>query len=235
MEQLDNSESNHKARKARRLDPLVIAFEAAQPIKPPASRVVSDYVHHGTLTLFAALDVATGSVFTECQPRHRHQEFLAFLRRLDDCIPSELDVHLIVDNYANHNHPKVRTWLAQRPRYQVHYTPTYSSWLNRAERWFALITQRVIRRGSFRSVKELVEKIDTFIQQYNRSHQPFVWTATADSMLCKIAPLCSRTRGLGGASGTLSVRAAGISGTAHQQNRRRSTKIVSREKEQKKG
>src|ERR1700710_849245 len=134
---------------------------------------------------FAALDIATGAVFTECKPRHRHQEFLAFLRSLDECIPAELDVHLIVDNHGTHKHSKVRTWLAQRPRYQIHYTPTYSSWLNQVERWFALITQRAIRRGSFRSVKDLVEKIDAFVQLYNRSHRPFVWTATADSILGK--------------------------------------------------
>jgi len=175
------------------------ALNRTQPVLPMGlgyvEGVTHDYVRHGTTTLFAALDVATGAVFTECKPRHRHQEFLAFLRRLDDCIPSELDVHLIVDNYATHKHPKVRTWLAQRPRYQIHYTPTYSSWLNQVERWFALITQQAIRRGSFRSVKELVEKIDSFVQHYNRSHQPFVWTATADSILGKIARLCSRISG----------------------------------------
>ena len=175
------------------------ALNRTQPVLPMGlgyvEGVTHDYVRHGTTTLFAALDIATGTVFTECKPRHRHQEFLAFLRRLDDCIPSELDVHLIVDNYATHKHPKVRTWLAQRPRYQIHYTPTYSSWLNQVERWFALITQRAIRRGSFRSVKELVDKIDSFVQHYNRSRRPFVWTATADSILGKIARLCSRISG----------------------------------------
>src|SRR5271156_3254031 len=175
------------------------ALDRTQPVLPMGlgyvEGVTHDYVRHGTTTLFAALDIATGTVFTECKPRHRHQEFLAFLRRLDDCIPPELDVHLIVDNYATHKHPKVRTWLAQRPRYQIHYTPTYSSWLNQVERWFALITQRAIRRGSFRSVKELVQKIDSFVQHYNRSHRPFVWTATADSILGKITRLCSRISG----------------------------------------
>ena len=175
------------------------ALNRTQPVLPMglgyAQGVTHDYVRNGTTTLFAALDIATGTVFTECKPRHRHQEFLAFLRRLDDCIPTELDVHLIVDNYATHKHPKVRTWLAQRPRYQVHYTPTYSSWLNQVERWFGLITQRAIRRGSFRSVKELVEKIDHFVQHYNRSSRPFAWTATADSILGKIARLCSRISG----------------------------------------
>jgi transposase len=161
-----------------------------QPVLPMGlgyvEGVTHDYVRHGTTTLFAALDIATGAVFTECKPRHRHQEFLAFLRKLDECIPAELDVHLIVDNYGTHKHSKVRTWLAQRPRYQIHYTPTYSSWLNQVERWFALITQRAIRRGTFRSVKELVDKIDSFVQHYNRSHRPFVWTATADFIIAKI-------------------------------------------------
>lgn len=175
------------------------ALNRTQPVLPMGlgyvEGITHDYVRHGTTTLFAALDIATGAVFTECKPRHRHQEFLSFLRRLDAAIPEELDVHLIVDNYATHKHPKVRAWLAQRPRYHVHYTPTYSSWLNQVERWFALITQRTIRRGSFRSVKDLIEKIDTFVQHYNRTHRPFVWTATADSILEKIARLCSRISG----------------------------------------
>lgn len=175
------------------------ALNRTQPVLPMGlgyvEGVTHDYVRHGTTTLFAALDIATGAVFTECKPRHRHQEFLAFLRRLDECIPAELDVHLIVDNYGTHKHSKVRAWLAQRPRYQIHYTPTYSSWLNQVERWFSLITQRAIRRGSFRSVKELVEKIDSFVQHYNRSHRPFLWTASADSILSKITRLCSRISG----------------------------------------
>jgi transposase len=104
-------------------------------------------------------------------------------------------LHLIVDNYATHKHPKVRTWLAQRTRYHMHYIPTYSSWLNQVERWFGLITQRAIRRGSFTSVQDLVRKIDAFVQHYNRSSRPFVWTATADSILQKIARLCARISG----------------------------------------
>ena len=175
------------------------ALNRTQPVLPLGrgyvEGVTHDYVRHGPTTLFAALDIATGAVFTECKPRHRHQEFLSFLRRLDVCIPEQLDVHLIVDNYATHKHPKVRTWLAQRSRYHIHYTPTYSSWLNQVERWFGLITQRAIRRGSFSSVKDLVQKIDAFVQHYNRSHRPFVWTATADSILQKIARLCSRISG----------------------------------------
>jgi len=175
------------------------ALNRTQPVLPMGlgyvEGVTHDYVRHGTTTLFAALDIATGAVFTECKPRHRHQEFLSFLRRLEAAVPEGLDVHLIVDNYATHKHPKVRTWLAQRPRYHIHYTPTYSSWLNQVERWFGLITQRAIRRGSFRSVKDLVEKIDAFVQHYNRSHRSFVWTATADSILQKLTRLCSRISG----------------------------------------
>jgi putative transposase len=175
------------------------ALNRTQPVLPMGlgyvEGITHDYVRHGTTTLFAALDVATGAVFTECKRRHRHQEFLSFLRSLDACVPAELDVHLVVDNYATHKHPKVRAWLAQRPRFHMHYTPTYSSWLNQVERWFGLITQRAIRRGSFSSVKDLVQKIDRFVQNYNRTHRPFVWTATADSILQKIARLCSRISG----------------------------------------
>ena len=175
------------------------ALNRTQPVLPMGlgyvEGVTHDYVRHGTTTLFAALDVATGTVFAECKARHRHQEFLNFLRHLNTCVPAELDLHLIVDNYATHKHAKVRAWLAQHSRFHVHYTPTYSSWLNQVERWFGLITQRAIRRGSFRSVKELVAKIDAFVQHYNRSSRPFVWTATADSILQKIARLCSHISG----------------------------------------
>jgi putative transposase len=177
------------------------ALDRTQPVLPMGlgyvEGVTHDYVRHGTTTLFAALDIATGAVFADCKPRHRHQEFLAFLRDLDACVPSELDLHLIVDNYGTHKHAKVRAWLGNRPRFHVHYTPTYSSWLNQVERWFGLITQRAIRRGSFSSVKELIEKIDAFVKHYNRSSRPFVWTATADSILQKIARLCSRISGTG--------------------------------------
>jgi putative transposase len=176
------------------------ALDRTQPVLPMGlgyvEGVTHDYVRHGTTTLFAALDVATGMVFAECKARHRHQEFLTFLRDLDVCVPEELDLHLVVDNYATHKHAKVRTWLALHPRFHVHYTPTYSSWLNQVERWFGLITQRAIRRGSFSSVKELIAKIDAFVQHYNRSSRPFAWTATADSILLqKIARLCSRISG----------------------------------------
>jgi putative transposase len=157
--------------------------------------VTHDYVRHGTTTLFAALDIASGTVLTECKSRHRHQEFLQFLKRIDQAVPGHLDVHLIVDNYATHKHAKVRLWLAERTRFHIHYTPTYSSWLNQIERWFGLITQQAIRRGTFRSVKDLVTKIDHFVQHYNRNCRPFAWTATADSIFQKLGRLCSRISG----------------------------------------
>jgi putative transposase len=160
-----------------------------------AEGVMHDYVRHGTTTLFAALDVATGEVITQCNQRHRHQEFLGFLRRIEESVPSELDIHLIVNNYCTHKHAKVRAWLAQRPRFHIHYTPTYSSWLNQVERWFALVTQRAIRRGSFSSVKELIAKIEHFVANYNKNKALFAWSATADSILEKLSRLCAQISG----------------------------------------
>jgi len=175
------------------------ALSRTQPVLPLGlgylEIVTHDYVRHGTTTLFAALDIATGTVFTDCKPRHRHQAFLSFLKRIDAAVPSELDVHLIVDNYATHKHAKVRARLATRPRFRIHYTPTYSSWLNQVERWFALITQRAIRRRSFRSVRDLVTRINQFVQHDNRNCRPFSWTATADSIFQKPARLCARISG----------------------------------------
>jgi len=152
-------------------------------------------VRHGTTTLFAALDIATGAVITSCRQRHRHQEFLQFLHEVDSNVPEHLDVHLVIDNYATHKHAKVRRWLAARPRYHVHYTPTYASWLNQVEIWFGIITQRAIRRGVFRSVRQLIQKIEGFVEHYNRQSRPFVWVATADSILEKIGRLCSLISG----------------------------------------
>ena len=169
------------------------ALERTQPMLPMGlgyvEGVTHDYVRHGTTTLFAALDVATGEVLSQCKPRHRHQEFLAFLRHIDQNVPKTLDVHLVVDNYATHKHAKVKAWLAKRPRYHIHYTPTYASWLNQVERWFGIITQRAIRRGTFSSVKQLTRKIDRFVNDYNSTNRPFVWTATADSILTKVERL----------------------------------------------
>jgi len=170
------------------------ALDRTQPLLPMGigyvEGVTHDYVRHGTTTLFAALNIATGEVLTACKRRHRHQEYLGFLKRVDASVPTELDVHLIVDNYATHKHPAVTRWLAARPRYHVHFTPTSASWLNQVEIWFNLITQRAIRRGTFKSVKELVARIDQFVQQYNTRCRPFLWTATAESILEKIKRLC---------------------------------------------
>lgn len=144
---------------------------------------------YGTTTLFAALNILNGAVLASCKPRHRHQEFMSFLREIDKAVPAELDVHCIADNYATHSHPKVKAWLAAHPRWHMHFIPTYSSWLNQVERFFALITDKAIRRGSFSSVKQLVQRIDHFFS-YNENCQPFSWTATADSILEKLHRLC---------------------------------------------
>jgi transposase len=174
----------------------VQALERTQPLLPMGlgyvEGVTHDYKRHGTTTLFAALDVATGHVLSQCKKRHRHQEFLRFLGHIDASVPAHLDVHLVLDNYTTHKHAKVRRWLAARPRYHVHYTPTYSSWLNQVETWFGLITRQAIRSGSFRSVRQLTRKIDDFVQHYNRRCSPFAWTATADSILAKLERLCMR-------------------------------------------
>ena len=126
----------------------------------------------------AALDIASGQVLTRCRPRHRHQEFLAFLKDIEANVPPELDIHLVVDNYATHKHERVRRWLAARPRYHVHYTPTYSSWLNQVELWFAKIQRDVIRRGVFTSVADLGNKLRKYIRAYSKSAKPFRWTYT---------------------------------------------------------
>jgi putative transposase len=171
----------------------VQALDRTQPVLPMGlgylQGITHQYQRHGTLTLFAALDLATGEVITQCKKRHRHQEFLQFLNHIEANVPKALDIHLVVDNYATHKHRKVKTWLAARPRYHVHYTPTYSSWLNQVEIWFNIITQKAIRRGSFRSVKQLIEKIDQFVKNYNSKSNPFTWTATADSILNKLKKL----------------------------------------------
>ncbi len=175
------------------------ALERTQPMLPMGlgyvEGVTHDYERHGTTTLFAALNIATGEVLTQCKPRHRHQEYLSFLRHIDQNVPEDLDVHLVVDNYATHKSPKVKAWLAKRPRYHVHYTPTYASWLNQVERWFGIITQQAIRRGSFKSVRELKDRIDEFVEQYNRNSKPFQWVATADSILAKVARIAKAISG----------------------------------------
>ncbi|MGA8567565.1 MAG: IS630 family transposase, partial [Candidatus Binataceae bacterium] len=179
----------------------VQALERTQPVLPMGlgyvEGVTHDYYRHGTTTLFAALNVLDGAVITQCKPRHRHQEFVAFLNHLDHSVPADLEVHLIVDNYATHKHPRVKAWLARHRRFHIHFTPTYASWLNQVERWFALITHQAIRRDSFRSVRDLVRKIDGYVTYYNTHKRPFVWTATADSIFAKLQRLCKVIYGTG--------------------------------------
>jgi len=175
------------------------ALERTQPMPPMGlgyvEGVTHDYKRHGTTTLFAALDIATGQVVTQCKKRHRHQEFLGFLRHIEASVPPDLDVHLVMDNYCTHKHAKVKAWLARRPRYHVHFTPTYSSWLNQVERWFGLITERSIRRSSTKSVRELIKNIKTFVEHHNATCTPFTWTATADSILAKLERLSQQISG----------------------------------------
>jgi transposase len=159
------------------------------PMQPGlAERRTHDYVRHGTTTLFAALEIATGQVTGICKPRHRHQEFLMFLRHVARAYPDRNDgteLHLIMDNYAAHKHPKVKAWLAANPRVRVHFTPTSGSWLNLVEVWFGIIDRQAIHRGTFPSVRELMIKIRAFISGWNDRCQPFTWTKTADQILQK--------------------------------------------------
>ncbi len=157
------------------------------PMKPGrAGTMTHDYKRNGTTTLFAALDVLTGKVIGQCLPRHRNGEFLRFLRTIDRQVPKGLAVHLIVDNYGTHNHDNVKAWLAKHPRFHLHFTPTSSSWLNLVERWFRDLTDKAIRRGVFRSVPELIAAIDEYLRAHNDDPKPFVWTATAESILEKV-------------------------------------------------
>ena len=172
------------------------ALDRTQPMLPLApgipERRTHDYVRHGTTTLFAALDLATGSVIGELHRRHRGKEFLAFLRTIDASVPAELDVHLVMDNYGTHKTPSVRGWLARHPRFKVHFTPTSSSWLNLVERWFALLSERQIKRGTHRSTLELERAIRQYLDLHNKAPKPFVWTKTADAILASLARFCKR-------------------------------------------
>ncbi len=145
-----------------------------------------DYKRNGTTTLFAALSMLDGKVIGDCMPRHRHQEFIRFLKKIDSEIPI-LDLHLIVDNYATHKHPRVRSWLRQHPRFHLHFIPTSSSWLNLVARWFREITDKRIRRGTFESVPALVAAIEDYLAHHNQNPQVFVWSAPVDRILAKIA------------------------------------------------
>jgi len=145
-----------------------------------------DYIRHGTTTLFAALDMLQGTVIGGCFDRHRHEEFLKFLRHIDQETPPDRQLHLVVDNYATHKHPAVKNWIRRHPRFHLHFTPTSSSWLNLVERWFGEITRKRIRRGSFKSVPELISAIQDFIRLNNQNPQPFVWTKRVDQILEKV-------------------------------------------------
>jgi transposase len=163
-------------------------IQASLPmIKGRAATMTHDCKRHGTTTLFAALDVLTGKVIGDCLPRHRHEEFLHFLRKIEKETPKGLDVHLICDNYATHKHPKVTAWLDNHPRFHMHFTPTSSSWLNLVERWFRELTDKALRRGVFHSVPDLIAKIEEYLAAHNADPKPFVWTATAEDMLAKVA------------------------------------------------
>jgi len=167
------------------------ALDRTQPGLPMkkgrAGTMTHDYKRNGTTTLFAALDVATGKVIGQCMKRHRHQEWLKFLRAIDRATPKRLDLHLIADNYATHKHPTVKAWLAKHPRFHMHFTPTSASWLNQVERFFGLITSHRIRRGVFKSVDELEAAIIDYLDQHNAQPKPFVWTKSAGEILEKVA------------------------------------------------
>jgi transposase len=167
------------------------ALDRTQPGLPlkkgRCGTMTHDYKRHGTTTLFAALNVATGHVIGQCMPRHRHQEWLKFLRQIDTETPKRLAIHLIADNYATHKHAKVQAWLKRHPRFHMHFTPTSASWLNQVERFFGLITEDRIRCGVFKSVAELETAIQQYLDQHNADPKPFVWTASATSILEKVA------------------------------------------------
>ncbi len=166
------------------------ALDRTQPLLPMGKghpeRRTHDYVRHGTATLFAALSILNGSVIASVKKKHRHQEFLEFLKQINRETPRKLNLHLILDNYGTHKHPVVRAWLEKRPRFHLHFTPTSSSWLNLVECWFSQLTQKRIRRGVFRSLRALVQALDAYVRENNRDPQPIQWTASAKSILKKI-------------------------------------------------
>lgn len=177
------------------------ALDRTQPILPMMpgvpERRTHDYMRHGTTTLFAALDIATGKVIGELHRRHRAKEFLKFLQTIDENVPKTLSVHLVMDNYGTHKTPAVKRWFTRHPRFYVHFTPTSSSWLNQVERWFAEITTRQIRRGTHRSTVELERAIRDYLAIHNEHPKPFVWTKSADDILASVARFCMRTSNSG--------------------------------------
>jgi transposase len=173
------------------------ALNRTQPMLPlrpgQAERGTPEYQRNGTTTLFAALDKATGKVIGKCYPRHRAEEFRSFLNVIRKNVPTELDVHIIADNYATHSAPTIKRWLARNPRFHIHFTPTHSSWLNQVETWFSILTTKQIKRGSHYSVKELTTAIEEFIDEWNENPTPFKWTKSADEILANVARFCSDT------------------------------------------
>jgi transposase len=172
------------------------ALDRSAPILPllptTPARMSHDYIRHGTTSLFAAFDISSGSVIAQQYRRHRHQEFLRFLKLIDTAVPKDLDLHLVLDNYATHKTPQVKAWLIKHPRFHLHFTPTSSSWLNLVERWFAELTNRKLRRSAHRSVTELEADIRKWINQWNADPKPFVWTKTADQILDTLSAYCTR-------------------------------------------
>jgi len=177
------------------------ALDRTQPLLPmrpgQVERRTHDYVRHGTTSLFAALDMKTGAVIGECHKRHRALEFRKFLDTIDRNVPPDLDVHLVLDNASTHKTPTIKRWLAKRPRYHLHFTPTSSSWINMVERWFAAFTSKQLRRGVHRSTAALEQATLTYISVNNRDPKPFVWTKTADQIFETLAAFCRRTSGSG--------------------------------------
>lgn len=169
----------------------VQALDRTQPGLPlkkgRCGTITHDYKRHGTTTLFAALNMLDGKVIGDCMPRHRHQEFIRFLKTIDSHTPPEFDLHLIVDNYGTHKHPRVKGWLRRHPRFHLHFIPTSSSWLNLIERWFRDLTTTRLRRGSFRHVRELIAAINEYLDNHNQNPRVFVWTATVQRILIKVA------------------------------------------------
>jgi transposase len=184
----------------------VQALNRSQPLLPMIpgrpEQQTHTYVRNGTTSLFAALDVATGKVIGQCRRRHRAEEFRKFLIQIDENVPRHLDVHVIIDNLRTHKTPAVTRWFARNPRFHVHFTPTYSSWLNQVERWFAKLEQKQLKRGTHRNVTELERAIYEFIDANNASPKPFVWTKTADDILASLRRFCDATLASQGSSGT---------------------------------
>jgi transposase len=177
------------------------ALDRSQPLLPlrpgQAERRAHDYTRHGTTSLFAALDVATGKVMGQVHQRHRAIEFRKFLIQIDDDVPNSLEVHLILDNYATHKTPAIKRWLVRHPRFHLHFTPTSASWLNLVERWFAELTQKQLQRGVHHSTQELINAIREFLKVSNEDPKPFVWTKSADEILESVAAFCKRTSNSG--------------------------------------